>query len=169
MVAGCLLFTGFAGGFSAAARAAFGPAARTENGVPEGRHPAESCRLLPGADGPDGFEYALVREFARHLRRGATAVSAHGRDPVAGHRTRRGALWSWLDFAITPARELRVRFSTPYEFVTEQVIYCRGSARPRSFRRLPPATCIVVAGSSHDEHLTKFSATQRPWSDLADT
>jgi membrane-bound lytic murein transglycosylase F len=55
-----------------------------------------------------------------------------------------------------------VRFSIPYQFVTEQIVYRRGSKRPRGLDDIAGGDLHVIAGSSHDETLERLRVTQQP-------
>ena len=163
VVAGCLLFTGLAGVFFLLRHEPLSVLQHVQkNGVLVVATRQSPAAYYQGADGPDGFEYALVREFARHLGVEVRPLFPRTVEALL-QATERGVVhMAAAGLAITPARELRVRFSTPYEFVTEQVIYRRGSARPRSFDDIAAGDLHVVAGSSHDEHLAELRAMQRP-------
>lgn len=163
VIAGCLLFAGLAALFFLLRHEPLPILQHVQRGgvlvVATRQSPTA---YYQGADGPDGFEYALISEFAEHL--GVQVRPMFPRTIEALLRaTERGAVhMAAAGLAITPARERRVRFSTPYEFVTEQVIYRRGSARPRSFDDIAAGDLHVVAGSSHDEHLAELRAARRP-------
>ena len=50
----------------------------------------------------------------------------------------------------------------PYDQVTEQLIYRRGSKRPRSLDEVSHDDLQVIAGSSHEETLRQQRATGFP-------
>ncbi len=54
---------------------------------------------------------------------------------------------------ITDVRKQYLRFSTPYQMITEQVIYLGGTRRPRSVQDLQAGRLEVMAGSSHQRTL----------------
>ena len=163
VVAGCLLFVGLAALFFLLRREPLPILQHVQRGgilvVATRQSPTA---YYQGADGPDGFEYALIREFAEHLGVEVRPIFPRTIEALL-HATEHGAVhMAAAGLAITPARERRVRFSIPYEFVTEQVIYRRGSARPRSLDDIAAGDLHVVAGSSHDEHLAELRAAQQP-------
>jgi len=163
VIAGCLLFVGLAALFFLLRREPLPILQHVQRGgilvVATRQSPTA---YYQGADGPDGFEYALIREFAEHLGVEVRPIFPRTIEALL-HATEHGAVhMAAAGLAITPARERRVRFSIPYEFVTEQVIYRRGSARPRSLDDIAAGDLHVVAGSSHDEHLAELRAAQQP-------
>lgn len=115
-----------------------------------------------GANGPDGFEYALVNAFAEHLGVKLRLVLPKTLEDLLD-ATERGAVhMAAAGLKSTPGRGERLRFSTPYEFVTEQVVYRRGSPRPRSLADVASGDLHVVAGSSHEETLERLRESERP-------
>ncbi|MGB1868175.1 MAG: membrane-bound lytic murein transglycosylase MltF [Porticoccaceae bacterium] len=102
--------------------------------------------------GKNGFDYLLAKAFADSL--GVELV-------VRTKSTLRRLLYSignpQGDFAAanlvkTAARNQSLVFSMPYLEVTQQLIYHRGSKRPRSLHNFEEEV-VVIAGSSHSEHL----------------
>jgi len=119
--------------------------------------------LFEGANGDDGFEHALAQRFAEYI--GVDRVRyvfpdtvEELLDDVANGRVHLAA----AGLTATEARQERVLFSVPYQFVTEQIIYRRGSARPRSLDAIAPGDLHVVAGSSHDETLERLRDPDHP-------
>jgi membrane-bound lytic murein transglycosylase F len=121
--------------------------------------------VYDGATGPDGFEYALATRFADALGielrpvfpstvEALLADVAHGEVHLAA-----------AGLVATEARRQRVRFSVPYRFDTQQVVYRRGSTRPRSLDAIAPGDLHVVAGSSHDETLERLRSVEFPMLD----
>lgn len=126
-----------------------------------------ATRLSPavyhqGANGPDGFEYALVSEFARHLGVRVRFVFPPTLDALLDATAQGTVNMAAAGLTITPAREQRVRFSIPYEQVTEQLIYRRGSKRPRSLAEVNDGDLQIIASSSHEETLLQQRATEFP-------
>jgi len=115
-----------------------------------------------GATGPDGFEYALVQAFARHLGvkvRYVFPKTLEGLLDAAAH----GAVhFAAAGLTATPERQKYLNFSNPYDYVTEQLIYRRGSTRPRSLSEIGPGDLHIVAGSSYEETLRQLQAEKFP-------
>jgi membrane-bound lytic murein transglycosylase F len=102
--------------------------------------------------GKNGFDYLLAKAFADSL--GVELV-------VRTKSTLRRLLYSvgspQGDFAAanlvkTAARNQSLVFGIPYMEVTQQLIYHRGSKRPRSLHNLEKEL-VVIADSSHSENL----------------
>lgn len=115
-----------------------------------------------GADGPDGFEYALVKAFARHLNVQLRLVFPRTLEELLDAATRGTVHLAAAGLTITPSREERLAFSLPYRYVTEQIIYRRGARRPRSLAEVGPEDLHVVADSSHEETLRHLRSTEFP-------
>lgn len=115
-----------------------------------------------GPDGPDGFEYRLVRQFARQL-----GVEARFEFPASLQalvdETRYGEVnMAAAGLTVTPRRQTFLDFSTPYDTVGEQLVYRLGDRRPRSLDEIAPGDLHVVAGSSHEETLERLRADGHP-------
>ncbi len=127
--------------------------------------------LYEGANGIDGFEYALTQRLAEALGVKIRYVFPQTVDELLASVARGTVHLAAAGLTITPLREQRVRFSMPYQFVTEQLIYRRGSTRPRAIDDINDGDLHVVAGSSHDETLLNLSQTDYPalnWQSHAD-
>ena len=106
-----------------------------------------------GANGPDGFEYALTQRFAdtldvevRYIFPGTVKDILNATSSSVAHLAAAG-------LTHTTEHERLVDFSVPYHQVTEQMVYRRGSRRPRGLDEIKPGDLYVVSGSSHDETL----------------
>ena len=115
-----------------------------------------------GADGPDGFEYALAQLFAEYLDVELRFVFPPNLDALFDATARGTVHMAAAGLTITPAREQQVRFSAPYEQITEQIVYRRGSRRPRSLTEIAPGDLHVVASSSHEETLHALRENELP-------
>jgi membrane-bound lytic murein transglycosylase F len=111
-----------------------------------------------GADGPDGFEYALVRGLAESLGVGIRFVRPGSLAELLAITESGQVHMASAGLTVTPARAARLAFSSAYDEVTEQVIYRRGNRRPRDVDDIDPGDLHVVAGSSHEETLRNLRA-----------
>ncbi len=115
-----------------------------------------------GAQGTEGFEYKLARQFAAEL--GVRLVMY----PVATERAMQAELAAGrADIAaaqITPTREwFRVgRASNPYGHIAQLVVYRQGGVRPRGTLQLESAKLAVRAGSPQERTLEKLKETVAP-------
>ncbi|MDJ0739067.1 MAG: membrane-bound lytic murein transglycosylase MltF [Gammaproteobacteria bacterium] len=115
-----------------------------------------------GAGGPDGFEYALVRGFADHLGVDVRFVFPGTLVELLDDTMRGAVHLASGGLAVTPSRRQRLLFSNAYEVVDEQLIYRRGSERPRSLDDIAAGDLHVIGGSSHEETLTSLRNGAHP-------
>ena len=115
-----------------------------------------------GAKGPDGFEYALVQEFAQHLGVKVRFIFPDTLEALLDATARGSVHLAAAGLTITQPRERLLAFSLPYRFVTEQLIYRRGADKPRSLDEVGPDDLHVVAESSHEETLRQLRETGFP-------
>ena len=115
-----------------------------------------------GADGPDGFTYALVEAFAEHL-----GVAVRYRFPQTLDRLLDSVATAQVHMAaaglgVTDTRRKRMRFSLPFVSVEQQLVYRRGDKRPKQLDDIAAGDLHVVAGSSHEELLRRLQAEGHP-------
>jgi membrane-bound lytic murein transglycosylase F len=103
--------------------------------------------------GATGLEYELASDFARELGvelRVITRDSISGLlAAVDGHHADLAA----AGLTVTPERQAEVRFSAPYQHITEKLVYRLGGERPRQLADLAGKHIAVLADSSHAERL----------------
>lgn len=106
-----------------------------------------------GPHGPTGPEYELIQAFAEHL--GVQVhISVEDNVQVILDKIAEGkAHIAAAGLTVTEERARRVRFTPPYQTVTEQVVYRRGSRKPRNLDDLEQGILEVVANSAHNERL----------------
>jgi len=112
-----------------------------------------------GKNGLTGLEYTLAKAFADEL---GVELRIHEEeslgkliDRVATPTLRIGA----ASLTVTPARSEKVRFTTPYQTVNQQLLYRAGTERPASIEDLIGKELVVIANSSHTELLAELKAT----------
>jgi membrane-bound lytic murein transglycosylase F len=105
-----------------------------------------------GADGPAGFEYELASRFAEHLGVELHIVVSPSFNDILPRVARGDAHLAAAGLTVTEKRREKVRFGPVYQEITPQLIYRRGSVRPRTIDDLD-GHLEVVAGSSHVERL----------------
>lgn len=123
-----------------------------------------------GNNGLTGLEYTLARAFADEL---GVELRIHEEeslgkliDRVATPTLRIGA----ASLTVTPARSEKVRFTTPYQEVNQQLLYRAGTKRPASIEDLIGKELVVIANSSHAERLKELKKAhpELQWRVLAD-
>ena len=123
------------------------------------------------AKGPDGLEYLLAKAFADHLGVKLEVQLIENLDSlfhaIGGPRGH----FAGAGLTVTAQREKRLRFSTPYTTSRQTLVYRMGQPRPTRVEDIIGGRLVVVANSSHTEHLEEL-AKQYPdlrWQALRDT
>ncbi len=114
-----------------------------------------------GAEGPLGMEYELLRGFADELGVELQLVLAASPDAVLSTLEAGGADLAAAGLTVTEARQERLRFSHPYQQITQQLIYLGGNLRPRRPEDLLNGHLEILANSSHEE-LLEALRTEHP-------
>jgi membrane-bound lytic murein transglycosylase F len=115
-----------------------------------------------GAQGTEGFEYKLAKQFAAEL--GVKLVMY----PVATERAMQAELAAGrADIAaaqVTPNKEWRHvgEASIPYAQIPQLVVYGKNKTRPRGTLQLESAKLAVRAGSPQEQTLEKLKKTVAP-------
>lgn len=99
-----------------------------------------------------GLEYDLVTLFARELGVPARFVIARQFNQILPTVLHHKAHFA-AGLSTTPERSKKVRFSSPYQTVQQQLVYSTDTLRPRNPRDLVGKRIEVVTGSSHAERL----------------
>lgn len=109
-----------------------------------------------GPDGPTGFEYDLVKAFARSLGVKVKWVfPENAADLLPMVESGRVDMVA-AGIAITPKRSSRVRFGPPYQTIQQDVIYRSGTTRPKNISDLIGKTLAVTSGSDFVARLNKL-------------
>jgi len=113
-----------------------------------------------GVSGPKGMEYDLIKGFAdslgikvrlvvaSNMAEALTLISEDEGDVVAA-----GVM-------VTEQRKIWLNFATPYQQVTQQLIYRKGSGRPKDLTQLD-GKLEVIDNSSHDKLLHELHSEYR--------
>ncbi len=116
---------------------------------------AASTYYQDGED-PAGLEFDLVNMFAERLGVEVKFIVANDLEEIFTSLAEGKAHFAAAGLTQTPDRHKRLRFTPPYQYVTQQLIYRQGSPRPRSIDDLQRGRLVVVAGSSHLERLREL-------------
>ena len=107
-----------------------------------------------GSDEPRGLEFELARGFAARLGVDLKIVVEDRLGSlIPGLRSGGRAHIGAASIAVTGPRQELVAFGPAYGEVVQQVVYRRGTKRPRSFADLVGGSIEVRAGSAHAELL----------------
>lgn len=118
--------------------------------------------VYQGANGLDGFEHALTQRFAETLGVEIRYVYPKTVEALFNAVARGTVHMAAAGLTVTPARERFARFTEPYQFVTEQLVYRRGSTRPKTLDDIDAGDLHVIKGSSHEETLQQLRAAGYP-------
>ena len=121
-----------------------------------------------GPNGPQGLEYELLEGFARGLGVELEVMLADSFASILPRLRRGDADVAAAGITVTKEREKLVRFSIPYQEIRQQVVYLRGSKRPREVEELVGRQLEVVAGSSFAERLRELRV-EHPGLDWTET
>jgi membrane-bound lytic murein transglycosylase F len=106
-----------------------------------------------GADEPRGIEFELARGFAARLGVDLKIIVEDRIGNLLPAVRGGGAHIGAASIAVTEPRQALIEFGPSYGEVSQQVIYRRGSRRPRDVADLVGGSIEVRAGSAHAELL----------------
>jgi len=109
------------------------------------------------ADGDSGFEHDLIKGFADSLGVKFNLVFADKFSDILPTVTNGHADFAAAGLSITESRRDIVKFTEPYQEVTQQVIYNRANKRPKTIDDLANKHIEVVAGSSHEFNMQQLA------------
>jgi len=113
-----------------------------------------------GAEGKAGFEYDLAKLFAEHLGVKLKIVTTQNFSGILPMLKSGQAHIAAAGLSVTESRTQNFNFAPAYQEITQQLIYRRGTKKPKSIADLNGKYTEVVAGSSHSELLKTISETQ---------
>lgn len=123
-----------------------------------------------GPFGPTGPEYDLANLFAKHLGVTLQVKTAASLNDIIPMVAQREAHFAAAGLTVTNERKKRIRFTSAYQSITQQVVYRSGDTRPSTLHDIEGGEMEVIAGSSHAARLRKVSM-QYPalnWSENSD-
>jgi len=110
-----------------------------------------------GPFGPTGPEYDLANLFAKHLGVALRVKSASNLNEIISTVAQRDAHFAAAGLTITDERKKRIRFSTPYQTISQQVVYRSDDSRPESLHDITDHSLEIIANSSNAARLSKVS------------
>lgn len=111
-----------------------------------------------GVHGPSGFEYDLARLFADSLGVELTIIAPASLNAILPMVADGRADIVAAGLAVTEERRRLVRFGPPYDTISQQLVYRKGTPAPASLADLGGDVIDVVSGSSHAERLNWLAA-----------
>jgi membrane-bound lytic murein transglycosylase F len=121
-------------------------------------------------EGPAGFEHDLALAFADYLDVNLRFVVADKFSDVIPLLTKKEADFAAAGLAVTEARQKRIKFTSPYQEIQQQVIYRLGSHRPTNIDGLAGRQIEVHSGTRYAERLQslKRSYPGLNWAETTD-
>ena len=115
-----------------------------------------------GPYGATGFEYDLVSLFAKELNVKVKIITPSNLADILSLVSQNQVHFAAAGLTVTDSRKDWVRFSPPYQTITQQLVYRMGSEnrKPRKITDLVGKHIEVVADSSHVEQLEELQASQ---------
>lgn len=107
-------------------------------------------------DRETGFEFELAQSFAAFLDVKLRMVTYDDLGTLLDDLRRGKVHLAAAGLTITPERSMAFRFSSPYQQVTQDLIYRRSDSKPDSIDDLANRRIVVLANSSHAEHLARL-------------
>jgi len=108
-----------------------------------------------GPHGPTGLEYQLLRRFADRLGVKLVITVPDSFNEILEDISKGNAQIAAAGLTVTKEREKLVRFSPPYQTITQEVIYNANKHKPGSLDDLD-GILEVIAQSSHSERLSEL-------------
>jgi len=102
-----------------------------------------------GAEGEAGLEYDLIMLFAQHLDVKVNFITPDTLNEILEQLSAGKADLAAAGLTITQNRKKALRFSPPYQNITEQVVYRSGKKKPKLITDLSRGILEVVKGSSY--------------------
>jgi len=110
-----------------------------------------------GPEGYTGLEYELASRFARALGVKLKIIIPDSFNQIIPMIIQGDAHLAAAGLTITDLRKKLVKFSPPYQEITQKFVYRMGiNNRPRSIQDIGDRQLEVVAGSSHVERLREL-------------
>lgn len=100
-----------------------------------------------------GFEYELAQGFAKHLNVKLKIIVPENLGDILTLIEQGRADIAAAGLTITSSRKDVLRFGPIYHEVTQQLVYRRGTSKPKNIEKLADGHLEVVANSSHVEQL----------------
>ena len=109
-----------------------------------------------GPHGPSGLEYDLAKAFAEYLGVKLVVNTQDSLKKILTAIQEGDAHIAAAGLTVTAERQKLVRFTPPYQYITQQLVYRSGSLKPRDIRDTLDGHLEVIAHSSHVEQLKKI-------------
>jgi len=118
-----------------------------------------STTYYEGPQGPSGLEYELTKRFAEYLGVELVIKIRDNLDDLLDDVQSGDAHLAAAGLTVTEKRQQRVRFTSPYQQIKQQVVYHQNNKRPKSLEDITEGHLEVLANSSHVERLNELSTS----------
>lgn len=113
-----------------------------------------------GPYGPAGLEYDLLKAFADSLGVELVIETSENLKEILNKVESGEANIAAAGLTVTEERKKQVRFTPPYQEISQQLVYHADEPKPRSLTDLNKGHIEVIANSSHVEALKKLQNSQ---------
>ena len=103
-----------------------------------------------------GFEFELSKQFANYLGVQLKIITYKDLGELLNAVKLGQVHFAAAGLTITKERASDFRFTSPYQQVSQKVIYQKGTRKPNTIQDLAGEPLIVMANSSHSEHLRRL-------------
>lgn len=104
-----------------------------------------------------GFEYELSKQFADYLGVRLKVVTYKDLGELLNDLKNGSVHYAAAGLTITKERAQEYRFTSPYQQVSQKVIYQKGTHKPHDINDLNDGSLVVMANSSHSEWLSRLN------------
>ena len=120
--------------------------------------------------GETGYEYELAKSFADYLGVNLVIKQADTLEELYAYLNQKNVAFAAANLTVRPDKNESVRFSTPYMQVSQQIIYRRGTLRPKQVTDLINGKLLVTSDSSHSYQLRQMQndVPELSWSESPD-
>lgn len=106
-----------------------------------------------------GFEFELARKFADHLNLKLKLVEFDDLGSLLDAVERGQVHLAAAGLTVTPERSQRFRFTSPYQQISQNLVYRSGTGKVQSLEDIEAGELVVIANSSHSENLKQWQQT----------
>lgn len=121
-----------------------------------------------------GFEFELAKKFAEHLNVKVKLVTFDDLGSLLTAVEQGQVHLAAAGLTVTRDRSKRYRFTSPYQQISQNLVYRKGTPRPQAVDELNHGELVVIANSSHSENLKQIKGgdetlVELNWSERSNT
>ncbi|MCG8315945.1 MAG: membrane-bound lytic murein transglycosylase MltF [Pseudomonadales bacterium] len=111
-------------------------------------------------DHETGFEFELAKKFADHLNVDLRIITFEDLGSLLQAVELGQVHLAAAGLTVTRDRSYKYRFTSPYQQISQSLVYKRGTPRPSALEDLVAGDLVVIANSSHSENLKALKPTK---------